>query len=98
MEYFKMYNISNDKIEEIKNMYNDGIIEFLSSEKEFIIEKLEYLNENKYMIFPILQNNIKIFLEEMYSLKNKIKKMEIRGYSKKSIQMILMDEQLYDKI
>ncbi len=98
MEYMKDYNISEKDIEELKDKYNEAIIEFLISEKEFIMEKLKYLTERKYLIYPILANNIKIFLEEMKPLKNRIKKMEDRGYSKKTIQMILMNEQLYNEI
>ena len=56
------------------------------------------MKEEGYKIYPILENNIKLFLEEMFVLQNKIRKMEEKGYSKKAIQMILMNEQLYDNI
>ena len=98
MEYLKMYNISQQQIEELEDKYNDGIIDFLISEKEFIIKKLEYLKERNYLLFPILENNIKIFLEEMKTLQKKIEKMENKGYSKKTIQMILMNDQLYNEV
>ena len=98
MEYLKMYNISQQQIEELEDKYNDGIIDFLISEKEFIIKKLEYLKERNYLLFPILENNIKIFLEELKTLQKKIEKMENKGYSKKTIQMILMNDQLYNEV
>ena len=98
MDYLKKYNITAEEIEEIKDRYNEGIINFMTQEKDFIIQKLEYLKEKQYMIMPILLNNIKIFLEEMRPLKQKVKKMEEKGYSKKSMQMVLMNEHMYDNI
>lgn len=97
MKYLQNYGINEEQLNEIKERYNDGIIEFISEEKEFVTEKLEYLQKKGYIIFPILNNNIKIFLEEMSNLENHIKRMETKGYSKKVIQMILMDEQQYNK-
>ena len=84
MEYLKKYDINQDQIMKLKSRYNDRIIDFLT--------------EESYKIYPILENNIKLFLEEMFVLQNKIRKMEEKGYSKKAIQMILMNEQLYDNI
>ena len=98
MEYLKEYDITEEQIKEIKEKYNEGIINFLISEKKFITEKLEYLTQKNYLIFPILTNNIKIFLEEIRPLKNKIEKMENKGYSKKAIQMVLINEKLYNKV
>ena len=86
MEYLKKYDINQDQIMKLKSRYNDRIID------------LGYLKEEGYKIYPILENNIKLFLEEMFVLQNKIRKMEEKGYSKKAIQMILMNEQLYDNI
>lgn len=97
MEYLKNYDIIEQQIQELKDKYNDGIINFLISEEDFIIEKLEYLKKRGYKLFPILNNNIKIFLEEMKPLQNKIEKMKNKGYSKKSIQIVLMNEKLYNK-
>lgn len=98
MEYLKKYDLNELQIKELEDKYNDRIIKFINSESEFISEKLEYLKQKDYIIFPILENNIRIVLEEMYYLQNKMQKMKEKGYSKKVIQMILMDEQLYDKI
>ena len=39
----------------------------------------------------------KIFLETMQPLEEKVKKMEKKGYSKKMIQMILIDEKMYNE-
>ena len=44
-----------------------------------------------------LENNIKIFLETTITLKNKVRRMEEKGYSNKTIQMILINEDLYNK-
>ena len=41
---------------------------------------------------------IKIFLEILPALEMKINRMEEMKYSKKQIQMILMDENLYSNI
>lgn len=97
MEYLEKYNISKEQIEEIKDRYNDGIIDFLCEEEEFIIKKIEYLRNKEFSIYPILVNNIKIFLEEIKPLDKKIEKMEAKGYKKEKIQMILNSWQLYDK-
>lgn len=98
MNYLKKYGITQEEILELKEMYNDGIICFLKENKIFIIEKCEYLKQYNYYIGPILKNNIKIFLETTATLKNKIEKMKNENYSNKAIQMILMDEKIYDEI
>ena len=98
MNYFKKYGITQEEILELKERYNENIINFISKNEIFINEKLEYLNKEKYIIYPILKNNIRIFLEMTSVLKKKVAIMEERGFSKKQIQMILMDEKLYAKI
>ncbi len=98
MEYMKEYGITNDQIEEIKDIYNENIIDFLEQEKGFVLEKFTYLTNNNLLIYPILKNNIKIFLEIIRPLKYKIEKMKERGYNKKMIQIVLMDQNMYDKI
>lgn len=98
MEYLKKYNISQEEIEELKEYFNEGIIDFMKTQREFIAEKCEYLLNKNFLLYPILKNNIKIFLETIIPLKIKVKKMENKGYSKKTIQMILINEELYDKI
>lgn len=97
MKYLKHYGVSEEQIEELKEIYNDGIIKFLTEEEEFVVEKLEYLQNKGYFIFPILNNNIKIFLETMKPLEEKIRNMEKKGYSAKMIQMILIDEKKYNE-
>lgn len=98
MNYFKKYGITQEEILELKERYNENIINFISKNEIFINEKLEYLNKEKYIIYPILKNNIRIFLEMTSVLKKKVAIMEERGFSKKQIQIILMDEKLYAKI
>ena len=97
MNYLKKYNISDEEINDLKERYNDNIIKFLSENEIFIEEKLEFLKNENYIIYPILENNIKIFLEIMPELERKIEEMKSKNFSKKQIQMILMDEELYDK-
>lgn len=98
MNYLKYYDISEEEIKELKDRFNEGIINFLEENEIFIRGKLNFLKEQNYNIYPILENNIKIFLEIMPELERKIKKMEEKKFSKKQIQMILMNEILYDKI
>ena len=97
MEYFEKYGVSKQQIIDLKERYNAGIIEFLTDEEIFIKQTLNYLKEKNLKIYPILENNIKVFLETTIALKNKIKKMEEKGYSNKTIQMILINEDLYNK-
>lgn len=98
MEYLKEYGISQEEINELKERFNEGIINFLKENKDFITEKLEYLKKENYKIYPILFNNIRIFLEIMPSLMKKIEIMKQHDFSKKQIQIILMNEKLYSKI
>lgn len=97
MEYMKEFGIKNEQIIELKERYNNGIIKFLTSEEIFVRQALEYLQEKNLLIYPILENNIKIFLETTITLKNKVRRMEEKGYSNKTIQMILINEDLYNK-
>lgn len=98
MNYLKYYDISEEEIKELKDRFNERIIIFLEENEIFIREKLDFLKKQNYKIYPILENNIKIFLEIMPELEKKMKKMEEKKFSKKQIQMILMNEILYDKI
>ena len=98
MKYLKEYNISEEEIKELQDRFNEGIIKFLQENDIFVREKLDFLKEKNYKIYLILENNIKIFLETLPELERKIKKMEEKNFSKKQIQMILMNEILYDKI
>ena len=98
MNYLKEYGITQEEIEYLKDRFNDNIIEFFIENEEFIKEKLNYLKDKGYIIYPIIQENIKIFLEILPALEMKINRMEEMKYSKKQIQMILMDENLYSNI
>ena len=98
MNYLKKYGITQEEIAELKEMYNEHIINFIKENKVFITEKLEYLKNENYIIYPILKNNIRIFLEIIQELERKIAIMKERGFSHKQIQMILIDEKLYSKI
>lgn len=98
MNYLKKYGITQEEILELKEIYNENIINFISKNEIFITEKLKYLKNEGYIIYPILKNNIRIFLEMMSVLKKKMIIMEEKGFSKKQIQMVLIDEKLYSNI
>ena len=98
MEYFKQYGITKEEIKELEDVYNEGIIKFLKENKMFVTEKLEYLQEGEYNIYPILRNNIKVFLEIITEMERKIEKMKEKKFSKKEIQAVLENERLYDRI
>lgn len=98
MEYFKQYGITKEEIKELEDVYNEGIIKFLKENKMFVTEKLEYLQEGEYNIYPILRNNIKVFLEIITEMERKIEKMKENNFSKKEIQSVLENERLYDRI
>ena len=98
MNYLRKYGITQEEIIELEERYNENIIKFIKENEMFITEKLEYLKKENYIIYPILKNNIRIFLELMYVLKGKIKIMKEKKKKKKHIQMILMDERLYSDI
>lgn len=98
MEYFKQYGITKEEIKELEDVYNEGIIKFLKENEMFVTEKLEYLQEGEYNIYPILRNNIKVFLEIITEMERKIEKMKEKNFSKKEIQAVLENERLYDRI
>lgn len=99
MDYLKKYSILDEQIEELKKLYNDSIIDFLSENQIFVEETISYLqSENFNFIYEMLSNNIKIFLETKVALQEKIEKMKLQKLSYKVIQMILIDEELYSKI
>ena len=54
--------------------------------------------EGEYNIYPILRNNIKVFLEIITEMERKIEKMKEKNFSKKEIQAVLENERLYDRI
>ena len=96
MNYLKEYNITQEEIEELKDRFNENI-KFLEENEMFIKEKLDYLKEQNFIIYPILKDNIKIFLEMDLVLKRKIENMKNKNFNNKQIQMILMNEKLYDE-
>ena len=61
MNYLKYYDISEEEIKELKDRFNERIINFLEENEIFIREKLDFLKKQNYKIYPILENNIKIY-------------------------------------
>lgn len=98
MKYLKKYGITEGEIKELEDFYNENIIKFLKENEIFITEKLEYLKEEGYNIYPILRDNIKVFLEIITAMERKIEKMKEKNFSKKEIQAVLENERLYDRI
>ena len=98
MKYLKKYGITEDEIKELEDFYNENIIKFLKENEIFITEKLDYLKEEGYNIYPILRDNIKVFLEIITAMERKIEKMKEKNFSKKEIQAVLENERLYDRI
>ena len=98
MKYFKKYGITEDEIKELEDFYNENIIKFLKENEIFITEKLDYLKEEGYNIYPILRDNIKVFLEIITAMERKIEKMKEKNFSEKEIQAVLENERLYDRI
>ena len=76
MDYLKKYGITQEEITELKEIYNENIIKFIKENEIFITEKLEYLKNENYIIYPILRNNIRIFLEIIQELERKIAIMD----------------------
>ncbi|MBP3255272.1 MAG: hypothetical protein J6M60_02130 [Clostridia bacterium] len=99
MDYLKEYDITDSQIHNLKVRYNSGIIEFLEKNAEFVEEKFNYLQKEKIvLLYEVMYNNIKIFLEEISELKRKIGKMKEQEISLKAMNMILIEEDLYDLI
>lgn len=98
MKYLKKYGITEDEIKELEYFYNENIIKFLKENEIFITEKLEYLKNERYNIYPILRDNIKVFLEIITEMERKIERMKEKNFSKKEIQAVLENERLYDRI
>ena len=68
MEYLKKYDITDNEIFKLKDRYNDGIIQFIENNREYIEEKLDYLQNEKFvLLYEIMYNNIKIFLKKFLS-------------------------------
>ena len=100
MNYLKKYGITQEEIMELEEVYNENIIKFIKENDMFITEKLEYLKKENYIIYPILKNNIRIFLEMMSVLERKIATMKEKGFSlvpSKYIEFVNRDENIdYD--
>ena len=99
MDYLKKYDITQEQIRSLKDRYSTEIIDFFEKNSDFIEEKLKLLQNEKFvLLYDMLYNNIKIFLEELFSLKEKIEIMKKQNISLKAMNMILIEEELYDKI
>lgn len=93
MNYLKKYGIADKEIEKLKDKYNEGIIKFIEENDIFITNTIEYLySENIKCIFPLMMNNIKIFLETQIALEEKVEIMKKQGLKSKQIQMKLLQE------
>ncbi len=93
MDYLKKYGLTEEQIANLKDRYNDGIINFLEENNVFVINTIEYLySENIKCIYLLMINNIKIFLETKVALERRIKEMKKNGMDKKKIQLELLQE------
>lgn len=93
MEYLKNYGFTEEQIHKIEDKYNEGIINFIKENEEFITNTIEYLySENIKCIYLLMINNIKIFLETQFALQTKIEEMKRKGLKTKKIQMKLLQE------
>ena len=90
MNYLLNYGFTKEQIKELKDRYNDSIIEFISDNENFIVEKIEYLRqEGITKVYELMMDNIRIFLETTVALKEKMKKIKEKNLSAKSVFMIL---------
>lgn len=93
MKYLMKYGVTEEQIEKIKDKYNEGIIKFLEENEDFVTETIEYLYSEKIkVIYYLMINNIKIFLETKVALKEKIEEMKEKGLNPKEIQLQLLSE------
>lgn len=91
MEYLKKYGLKEEEIQNIKEKYNDWIIEFIEKNEEFVTETIDYLySEGIKVIYYLMINNIQIFLETKVALKEKIENFKAQGLTIKKIQMKLL--------
>ncbi len=90
MNYLLNYGFTKEQIKELKDRYNESIIEFISDNENFIVEKIEYLRqEGITKVYELMMENIRIFLETTVALKEKMKKIKEKNLSAKSAFMIL---------
>lgn len=90
MDYLLNYGFTKEQIKELKDRYNDSIIEFLSNNENFIVEKIEYLKqEGITKVYELMMENIRIFLETTVALKEKMKKIKEKNLSPKAAFIIL---------
>ncbi len=93
MDYLKKYGVSDENIQNLKAIYNDGIIQFIDENEINIEENIEYLFlEDIKCIYWLMMNNIKIFLEPRTNLEKEIRSLRGKGLSTKEIQMKLLQE------
>ncbi len=93
MDYLKKYGLTEEQITNLKDRYNDGIINFLEENNVFVINIIEYLySEEIKCIYLLMINNIKIFLETKVALERRIKEMKRKGMDNKKIQLELLKE------
>jgi len=99
MNYLKNNNLTDEQIKKLKDKYNDGIINFLSENEEFIKDKINYLKKEGFvLLYEMLEQNIKIFLETTSPLKKKVEKMKRNNMTVKAMQMVLLSTEIYDRI
>lgn len=49
MEYFENYGVNKQQINELKEKYNEGIIEFLTNEEIFVKQTLDFLKKKNFL-------------------------------------------------
>lgn len=93
IEYLKKYGFKDMEIQNLKDRYNEGIIKFIDENEILITNTIEYLYSEKIrVIYALMMNNIKIFLETQLTLKKKIEDMKRQGLNIQEIQMKLLQE------
>ena len=93
MEYLKKYGVTEEQIHKIEDRYNEGILDFIKENEEFIENTIKYLySENIKCIYLLMINNIRIFLETQITLQSKIEEMKRKGLKIREIQMKLLEE------
>lgn len=93
MEYLKKYGVTEEQIHKIEDKYNEGILDFIKENEEFVEDTIKYLySENIKCIYLLMINNIRIFLETQITLQRKIEEMKRNGLKTKQIQMKLLEE------
>lgn len=93
LEYLKKYGFKDLEIQKLRVRYNQGIIKFIEENETIVIDIIDYLYSEKIkVIYALMMNNIKIFLETQLTLKMKIENMKSQGLNLQEIQMKLLQE------